>query len=425
MNKYSNHTILILGSNSETAAVVQKANSLGLRTVVVNPFDSSPAKESASCSYNFDPTDSHLINDVFEKESIDGVLLGVSDPLLPAYYKICKENGLNCYVNELSLSAFSSKARFSDLCRQFEIQPVTQFGLLTSVNHSITDEMLPIVVKPVDSGASVGVSFCKNQTELNQGISKALEVSRKKQVIIEKAMNCDDVFVYYSFVSGKCYLSAIADRHKSKKYSDLGKVCLYADYPSRHTQKFIEKVDSKLRAMFTSMKIQDGVFGIQFFYDGDEFYAYDPGFRLQGEGPHVYLNHIYGIDQIRILFNFALGKNLDTDETSLDNTFQFEGKVARTIWVLGETGTISTIEGLDKIQNNPHVISIAQRLKCGDSITDEMIDTERQVIMRIYTVASSYNEIDSVNAFVVSNLIVEDKDGKNLIQDMYKPKFGD
>ena len=75
------------------------------------------------------------------------------------------------------------------------------------------------------------MSICTSPLELNEAISKALGMSRSGKAILEKAMECDDMFVYYTFINGKSYLTAIADRFKSNKQGRLKTVCLYANYP--------------------------------------------------------------------------------------------------------------------------------------------------------------------------------------------------
>ena len=65
-------------------------------------------------------------------------------------------------------------------------------------------------------------------------------------------------------------------------------------------------MDPKLREMFKGLGVRNGVLNIQFFVDDERFYAYDPGFRLQGEGPHFFIQDINGFDNREMLINYAL-----------------------------------------------------------------------------------------------------------------------
>lgn len=413
-------SILILGANIETAAIVKIAKGMGLRTVVANPFKESPAKLLADFPCESDPSDSGAIDKLIWSENISAVLLGVSDPMLPQYQQICARHKLPCYADSISSRFLSSKVLFSEICAQFSIQSIPQYGVVTSTDHSITDEMFPVVVKPVDGGAAMGVMKCTSQQELVVGINRALEVSLRGQVMIEKAMECDDMFAYYTFVEGEAFLSAIADRYKSHKQEGLDRVCLYADYPSKNWRSFVHNEHPKLLEMFKYLKLRNGVLSIQFFHDGKDFYAYDPGFRIQGEGPHIHLNQLFGYDHRKMLIDFAMGESLIQSNFSFENDFMFNGMRARTLWVLGRVGTISEIIGVEVVEKLKEVFHIQLRLGMGDSISAEMIGTEKQVVMRIYLQGISVDELNKTTRVISELLDIVDVNNLSMIQDLLK-----
>jgi len=417
--------VIILGGNPETASLFEVAKKMGLYTIACNPYKDSPVKLIADLSFEVDPRDAVAIDKIILEQNVSAVILGVSDPLLPFYKLICERNELRCYANSKSVYAFSSKSNFYEICQKYGLSPIPQFGVVSSIEFEIGQLSYPVVVKPVDSGAALGVSECNSLKELRLGVEKALEVSINKQVVIEKSMKCDDLFAYYTFIDGKVFLTAVADRIKSDKYDSLRRVCLYANYPSKHLDPFLEQVNTKLIAMFNQLDISFGILCIQFFFDGRNFFPYDPGFRIQGEAPHIYINALYGLDQREMLIKYALGTDLDSKEFEEKNDPEFTGKVARTIWVLGEVGIISEYEGLDLIKATPGVVSVHTRFRRNDELTNKMIGTERQVLMRIHLLASSIEALDDLNSFIVSKLKVSDSNGKSLIQDIYDPKLAE
>jgi biotin carboxylase len=277
------------------------------------------------------------------------------------------------------------------------------------------------VVKPIDSGAAVGISLCKNGSELKSGIELALEKSIAKRIIVEKYMDCDDLFAYFTVINGKAHLTMLADRHKSSKTGTFKSVCLYANYPSRHLNSFLESVNSKIVKMIESLQINFGVLGLQIFYDGKNFYAYDPGFRLQGEGPHFYLDGIQQCDQIRMLLKFATEGRISEDFIQFNYDPSLNGYLARTIWILGKPGTISKIIGIEEILLKPNVLKILNRFSSGDLLSEDMIGTERQVLMRIYTFGKTQFELDEINLFIAETIQVIDQQGYSLISDLFIP----
>lgn len=412
--------IIILGGNIETGAIVDIANKMGLYTIVIDPNPNSPSKRNSSKSYDLDVTNLPEIDSIINKENADGVLVGVADPLVPYYEKICNRNNLFCYANEKSIKYLTSKSNFSEICNAFGISVTPTYNVDISNHSEIADLEYPVVVKPVDAGAGVGISICRNPSQLHLGIKTGLAHSIRKELIIEKYMRCDDMFVYYTFIDGEAHLSALADRFKTDKQGEFSSVCIAAEYPSRHTSRFLKEVHPKLSKMFKNLNITNGVLSIQFFVDSTNFYAYDPGFRLQGEAPHLYLKHFNKFDHREMLLNFSIyGKMFDLNFNSF-NDFKFNNKYATTIWILLKAGKISRIKGVDVIKSQPNLIYFLQRFEVNDYVTNDMIGTERQVFARIYTTSETQNDSVNLIEFIHKNLSIIDEYGNEMILDNYR-----
>jgi biotin carboxylase len=414
--------ILILGGNPETGSIVEVANKLGMNTVVADPNPGAPSKRNASISYDVDVTNLLAIDQIIVKEKIHGVLVGVADPLVPYYQKICERHGFNCYATDRIIQVLSSKSNFSKVCEEFGLFVTPNYKIDYKNDSDIKKLQYPVVVKPVDSGAGVGISICNDPEEFNEGVDRALNVSIKKEILIEKYMNCDDMFAYYTFINGKAYLSALADRHKTTKQGKFSAVCIAAEYPSKYANRFINEVHPKLLKMFGGLCIENGVLLIQFFVDDSSFYAYDPGFRLQGEAPHIYLKHFNKFDQREMLLKFALDGEMYSGDFSKINDLTFGGNFGTTMWILLRSGNIHRIEGLDVIKKIPNVIMVLQRFFVGDSVKNSMLGTERQVLARIYIASKSKEEASKTIDFVKNNIHVEDENGEDMILDVYQKR---
>lgn len=420
MSGESPKKLIILGGNPETSAIVEVANAMGLYPIVLDPYPNSPSKRHAAKSYEIDVTDLEAVDEVIRHEQASGVLVGVADPLVPYYQKICERNGFYCYADDKIIRSLTSKSNFAQTCLSYGIAVTPSYKIDYQSKADVDSLAFPVVVKPVDAGAGVGISVCRNPAEFKAGVSKALAVSIRKEFLVEKFMDRDDMFVYYTFVDGVAHLSALADRHKTDKLGQFSPVCIAAEYPSRHTDRFVREIHPKLVKMFQDLGILNGVLLIQFFVDSSDFYAYDPGFRLQGEAPHLYLKYFNNFDQREMLINFSLtGKMFDADFHAV-NDFKFKGKFATTIWVLLRAGTVGEINGMEAIRSQPNVIQILQRFQVGDSVTPNMVGTERQVFARIYTVARTSDESAELLRFINDTLLIADESGENMVLDRYE-----
>jgi len=412
--------LLILGGNPETLALVRFANELGVHTIVMDPNPNSPAKKISSEAY-----DVEVMNpDVLFKEAIqlqlDGILVGVADILVPSYYNICKTLGLPCYASKDSIEVFTTKNGFRIRCEKYGICVIPYYTIEKDFTNSDLNEIsFPVLVKPVDNGGGVGMNISANPSELKEHIEIAILNSKRKEYLVEKYMDCDDMLVYYTISDGVPYLSAAADRYTTKIQNVGSPVCSLARYPSKYLDGYIKNVHDKVVQLISDSGVKNGVLNIQFFVDGDEFYAYDPGFRLQGEAPHLYLDKVNGFDNRKMLINFALTSNTQQRDLSIKNDPFFKGKHAATLWVLLKEGEIGCIIGLERIEKQQKVFQIIQRLFVGEKVSKEMIGTERQVFARFYMVADSKFELRNTIEFVQENLKVYDNRNRDMILEIF------
>ena len=414
--------LLILGGNPETGVLVKKANDLGVYTIVADPNPESPAKVYAKKHYNIDGFDIPNLIKAANEEKVDGVLVGVADILVPPYLRLCSELGLHCYASEKIINALSSKDGFIEAGNQYNIATVPAFRLDENLKPGDLNKIeYPVIVKPVDNGGGVGMSICRNQQELISGAKKAIQNSKKRTFITERLMQTDDMVAYYTFKNGEVFLSAIADRITTKKQGRNSPVCMASIYPSKHANRYYEYIHPQISKLCTGIGIKNGILAIQFFVEGNNFYAYDPGFRLQGEAMHIYIAKINGFDHRSMLINFALTGSMGVEDLTERNDFLFGGKHACTVWVLLKHGRIKHINGLTELQNDPSVIFVMQRFFEGDVVLENMVGNEKQVLARIYLVTETKEELFSKIHDIKSKLSVIDQEGKNMIVDFYNP----
>ena len=393
--------LIILGGNPETAVLVDIAVSMGIHTIVVDPNPNAPAKKNATESHDIDGFDVDRIVNLAKEREVDGVLVGVADILVKPYKEICEKLQLPCYATDKAVEAFCSKDGFKRYCLEYGIQDIPGIYLdRSSQIEKPKDIDYPLMIKPVDSGGGVGMKICRDDADYKESVKTALNFSKKGVVLVEKYMECDDMAVYYSFRNGIPYLSATYDRFTTKSQGDTSPVSIGAKYPSKYTDLFLEKVHPEISKFFKALKIQNGVLNLQFFVENDVFYAYDPGFRLQGEAPHIHLEHINGFDHRKMLINFALTGVFGEDEFAEKNDPLFKGKVASTIWILLRGGEIKSIQGINAIKEDEQVVFVLERFKKGDLVREEWIGTERQVYARIYVEVDSMQEMnDKIEKF--------------------------
>ena len=420
--EYEGKKLLILGGNAETIPLVEIAQEMGVRVIVTSSVPEDPAKKVAWKSEDVDGMDVPGLVALAKREGVDGVLVGVADVLVPAYCKVCNALNLPCYATEEIVGVFSFKDEFKSTCERYGVHGIPEYYLDEKLrDEDIAKIEFPVMVKPVDSSSGQGITKCDNPDELKKAVPYALSFSKKKRFIVEKYMDCDDVGIYYTFKDGYCSASCIYDRNSTYKQPGLSRVNLGSIYPSKHIDDYFSRMHNNAVRMFKAIGIKNGVLLISAFYENGEFYVYDPGFRLQGEAPHLLMKAVHGFDQREMLIRFALtGSEGDVDLRTQDD-IRFRGKVGATIWILLKKGKIGRIAGLDKLKDDSRVATIIQRLYVGDEVKPDWIGTEKQVLARLYVVCESRGELKKAVHEFSHDIKITDQNGEDLVLEWINP----
>lgn len=416
MREFEGKKLLILGGNPETSALVRVANNMGIKTIVASGRHTDDAKKYAWKSSDIDGMDVPGLISLARDEQVDGVLVGVADILVPSYCKVCDALGLPCYASQRIVDVFAFKDVFKATCESYGIHGIPEYYLDAEMKQSDIDKIkYPVMIKPVDNGGGVGMTVVYNEEELRPAVEKALEASNKKRFIVEKYMECPDLGMYYTFKDGVCSASCIYDRYTTDEQPGLSRVCLGGTYPSKYINEYFDRMHDNAVRMFKEIGITDGILMLSGFYENGEFYVYDTGFRLQGEAPHLLIKAIQGFDQREMLIRYALtGSAGDLDLEEADDTY-LRGKWAATQWFLLKQGKIAEIEGFEEVDNDPRVVANVQRLYEGDTVPEEWIGNEKQVLTRLYLVCDSKQELADTLKEYAEKVKAFDENGNNMI----------
>ncbi len=416
MREFEGKKLLILGGNPETSALVRVANDMGIKTIVASGRHTDDAKKYAWKSSDIDGMDVPGLISLAREEQVDGVLVGVADILVPSYCKVCDALDLPCYASQRIVDVFAFKDVFKATCESYGIHGIPEYYLDAEMKQSDIDKIkYPVMIKPVDNGGGVGMTVVYNEEELRPAVEKALEASNKKRFIVEKYMECPDLGMYYTFKDGVCSASCIYDRYTTDEQPGLSRVCLGGTYPSKYISEYFDRMHDNAVRMFKEIGITDGILMLSGFYENGEFYVYDTGFRLQGEAPHLLIKAIQGFDQREMLIRYALtGSAGDLDLEEADDTY-LRGKWAATQWFLLKQGKIAKTEGFEEMDNDPRVIANVQRLYEGDTVPEEWIGNEKQVLTRLYLVCDSKQELADTLKEYAEKVKAFDENGNNMI----------
>lgn len=411
MKELEGKRLLILGGNNMSKEIVRKARSMGVYTIVTDWYDTerSPVKLLADAYWNESIEDYDKLSELIQENRVDGVLTGFTDSYLLPYQRICEMNSLPCYGTKEQFDVFTSKDKYKALCRQYNVPTIKEYSI-DSDNISF-----PVLVKPVDGSGSRGITICHNREELNDAYHKAIDSSKQKKALIEQYIEGREVTVFWLFVDGQYYLTAIGNRHvKHNQDGNIIPLPVGYTFPSVVLPKYQKEVEENAKKMFASVGVKNGMMFMQCKVKDGSCLVYDIGYRLSGSIEYKILERVYGVDPLAMLIRFALTGSM-TEEDIANKIDPIKMLPSFNVSCLCAPGTIKDITGLEEVRSFPEVIDVVRAHYPGQTITEQMKGLLTQITVRILGTVDEKNQLYPVMKRVHDTIGIVSDDGRDLL----------
>lgn len=412
--------ILLLSGIAHMIDVVQTARSMGLYTIVTDRDAASPAKKTADKSYDVSTSDIDRLAEIAKEEEIDGVFNGFDDVNTWNALALCERLGLPYYATYEQLEICSNKDRFKNHCRQFNVPVVEEYSLANGLDEEVLAGLrFPVIIKPVDSYASQGITVCYNAEDVKAGHAKALDYSKSGKVILEPFIDTPyGLMMYYTVHNGDVVLSAVTDRHVHKHFQEHPPLPIAVMFPSQHREQYLTEVDPQVRDMLRGMGIQNGVLLIQALYENGRFYLYEMGFRISGSQHYNIIEKQTGINLLEMMLDLSVGEDIRKYDTR-----QFDDSYipypSCNLPILMHSGTIGEIRGIDEILAMPEILTAVVTRKEGDTV--QPTGSYAQMFGRFTIVANSEDELNRAIDSVYAKLKITSTEGEDMVLVRYQP----
>lgn len=181
--------ILLLGGSAQQIAAIETAKRLGYYTILCDYLTDNPGQYHADKFFLISTTDKEAVLEVARHEHISGILAYASDPAVPTAAYVAEQMGLPGNPYE-SIEILCNKDQFRTFLEQNDFY-TPKAKSFYSVPEAITTLQegffnFPVIVKPVDSSGSKGVSRIDEVSEADDRLNYAMRFSRCKKVIVEE-----------------------------------------------------------------------------------------------------------------------------------------------------------------------------------------------------------------------------------------------
>lgn len=413
MFNWKNKKLLILGATNLLIEAVQLAKANEAYVIAMDYLENSPAKKYADEAQLISISDISKVVEFIKARKIDGVFTSFADSILPYYVEIANQANLPCFLTKEQVLFSNDKSFFKDTCKKFNVPVIPEFS-----DYSKLD--FPILVKPVDSSGSRGISTCNNYEEFEKSKNFALEYSKQKKIIVEKFMNCEEITISYTFQDGEIYLTSMHDRFFSTEQKNITKVPNCYIYPSKYLDKYIETANERVIDMLKALDFKNGKIFLQAFADENGFYIYEAGVRLNGCKIYNVINNHCGYNELERMINYALTGAMGKPNLSECANPKFN-KYSTTLSYLVKPGVIGKIEGLDKIKNIEGYIHSTLWHNVGETIPESYKGTLSQTVLRVSYSANKLSKLIKIIKQANEAFKVQDENNNNMLLKPYEP----
>jgi len=317
--------ILLLGGSTQQIPAIEYANKRGYFTVLCDYLPDNPGQNYAKKFYCVSTTDKDAILEVAKNEKVDGVVAYASDPAAPTAAYVAEKLDLptNPYK---SVEILAFKDKFRDFLREnnFNCPKAKAYSSFISVKNEIDQFTFPVMVKPIDSSGSKGVSKIDKIDDLEVAYRIASDNSRGKNIIVEEFIEKNHPYM----IAGDCFVVdrkiefwGLLNSHRNENVNPY--VPVGTSYPVFINANRLELVKKETQRLFDLLDIKFGAFNIEIMIDkNDNLYFIEMGPRNGG-------------NMIPDLLHMATGEDMiaATVESAIGNEYKFENKISNETYV--------------------------------------------------------------------------------------------
>lgn len=307
--------ILLLGGSEQQIIAIKKAKQLGYSTIVCDYLKDNPGQFIADKFYLASTTDRELILGIAKKEDIDGIIAYASDPAAPTASYVCEK--MNLPGNPLeSVEILCEKDKFREFLLKNNFN-TPKSNSYYKIEDAVTDLSsgyfkLPVMVKPVDSSGSKGVSKIEEIKDCEEKINLAFSFSKSKKIIIEEYVKGFGFQVAGDGLSidGKLVFRYFANDHFDQGLSNPY-VPIAASFPYVMPEEIHKKIHREIQRLLDLLNMKDSTYNFDIRMDDKcNVYLMEVAPRSGGNYIPQVIKYATGVDMVEYAVKMAMGEKV-------------------------------------------------------------------------------------------------------------------
>ncbi len=311
--------ILLLGGSAQQIVAIETAKRLGYYTILCDYLNDNPGQFVADKFYLVSTTDKEKVLEVANSEKIDGILAYASDPAAPTAAYVAEKLGLPGNPYE-SVDILCNKDKFRRFLKENNFCTPKAKGY-SKIQNALSDIKsgyfsFPIIVKPVDSSGSKGVSKINDLDNCEFKLTEAMSYSRGKRIIVEEYV---EKYGYQIAGDGLSIDGKLAFRYFANDHFDSACknpfVPVSASFPYNMPDDVQDKIHGEIQRLLDCLNMKTSTYNFDMRIDSDyNVYLMEVAPRDGGNYIPDVIKYATGIDLVECSVKAAMGEKIELNE---------------------------------------------------------------------------------------------------------------
>lgn len=258
--------LMLLGGLRYLLPVIEEAHKLGVYVITADYLPNNIAHKYSDEYCNISIVDKDAVLKAAQDLQIDGILSHAVDPGVISAAYVAEKMGLPFQCSYEAACVLQDKSKFRKFLSEngFNCPNAKGYNNIEDALKDVDYFNWPVIVKPVDSAGSKGVTKVENKADLNAAIETALSASISKKIIIEDfldkvgAQSSADIFTIDGKLVYPAYSDQLFDSEAANPYTPAIEI-----WPSSMEQKFQDDLTMQLQRLFTLLKVKSGIYNVE------------------------------------------------------------------------------------------------------------------------------------------------------------------
>lgn len=258
--------LMILGGLNYTIPVIKTAHRLGIYVITCDYLPDNVAHKYSDEYCNVSITDKKAVLEAAQKQNIDGILSFACDPGVVAAAYVAEKMGLPFQCSYQSADILQDKGLFRQFLtdHEFNVPHAKRYTDPMQPFQDVGFFQWPVIVKPVDSAGSKGITKVDNPDTLTKAVGNAISASHNAAFIIEDFLTFEgchssaDLFT----INGKLEFVTYSDHWFDKK-ADNPYIPAMAIWPTSMKKEHQQYLTEETQRLLTLLGVRDGIYNIE------------------------------------------------------------------------------------------------------------------------------------------------------------------